>query len=209
MFAIGVIAVVLSLGAVLQPGAARGADGVNTRRPTPNSQTAPGRNAPKPDALDVGSRASGVDSAERLRVVSAALEQFSATDLAGRRWTAADLGGRVVLLDFWATWCAPCLADLPLLQALRQEHPRDDFEILGISLDVTSRRAFVSWLNRHRIEWPQIHLRQGYAADVPTLFGVEQLPSTVVIDRAGRVAGIDVRGDRLVAVVNALVGDTP
>jgi hypothetical protein len=64
-------------------------------------------------------------------------------------------------------------------------------------------------LNRHRIEWPQIHLRQGYAADVPTLFGVEQLPSTVVIDRAGRVAGIDVRGDRLVAVVDVLVGAYP
>jgi thiol-disulfide isomerase/thioredoxin len=162
-----------------------------------------------PSALEVGRWELGVDAGERFRVVSAALEQFSATDLAGRRWTAADLGGRVVLLDFWATWCAPCLADLPLLQALRQKHPRDDFEILGISLDVTSRRAFVSWLNRHRIEWPQIHLRQGYAADVPTLFGVEQLPSTVVIDRAGRVAGIDVRGDRLVAVVDALVGASP
>lgn len=158
---------------------------------------------------EVGSGEPGAERARRHQLAADAIDQFGAVDLDGRRWTTGDLKGQVVLLDFWATWCAPCLADLPLLRALRQKHAREDFEILGISLDVTSRRGFVSWLNRHRIDWPQVHLRQGYAADVPRLFGVEQLPSTVVIDRDGRVAGIDVRGDRLVALVDALVGDTP
>lgn len=158
---------------------------------------------------EVGSGEPGADRALRHRLAADAIDQFDTVDLDGRRWTTGDLMGQVVLLDFWATWCAPCLADLPLLRALRQKHARKDFEILGISLDVTSRRGFVSWLNRHRIDWPQVHLRQGYAADVPRLFGVEQLPGTVVIDRDGRVAGIDVRGDRLVALVDALVGDTP
>jgi thiol-disulfide isomerase/thioredoxin len=162
-----------------------------------------------PGGGDPAQRVEGVDPAQRVEVVSAALEQFEATDLAGRRWDAGALAGRVVLLDFWATWCAPCLADLPLLQALRQKHARDDFEILGISLDVTSRRAFVSWLNRQRIDWPQIHLRQGYAAEVPRLFGVEQLPSTVVLDREGRPAAIDVRGEQLVVIVDALVAGAP
>lgn len=145
--------------------------------------------------------------AEQAAAAAAAMEQFSATDLTGQRWTAADLRGRVVLLDFWATWCAPCLADLPLLDMLRAKHSRADFEILGISLDVTSRRAFVSWLNRNRVDWPQVHDRSGYAGKVPRLFGIDQLPSTIVVGRDGRPAGIDVRGERLVALVDALVAD--
>ena len=94
---------------------------------------------------------------------SEALAKLDATDIAGARWTIAEMRGRVVLIDFWATWCAPCLTDLPELKAVRQRHPRSDFEILGISVDVSSRRTFVSWLNRHRIDWPQVHEPGGYA----------------------------------------------
>jgi thiol-disulfide isomerase/thioredoxin len=145
------------------------------------------------------------DADTRYDEVATALEQFTATDLSGRRWTSSNLRGKVVLLDFWATWCAPCLADLPLLQALRAKHSRTDFEIVGISLDVTSRRSLVSWLNRHRIAWPQVHERAGYSAGLPRLFGIEQLPSTVVVGRDGRPVAIDIRGERLIAVVDALV----
>ncbi len=137
-------------------------------------------------------------------VPTAPLPAFSATDLDGQRWTAADLRGRVVLLDFWATWCAPCLAELPRLKTLRARHSRADFEILGISLDVTSRRSFVSWLNRNRIDWPQVHERAGYAANLPRLFGVDRLPRTLVIARDGTIAATDLRGERLAAVIDAL-----
>ncbi len=139
---------------------------------------------------------------------SAPLPAFSATDLDGQRWTAADLRGRVVLLDFWATWCAPCLAELPRLKTLRARHSRADFEILGISLDVKSRRSFVSWLNRNRIDWPQVHERAGYAANLPRLFGVDRLPRTLVIARDGTIAATDLRGERLAAKIDALVADT-
>jgi thiol-disulfide isomerase/thioredoxin len=137
--------------------------------------------------------------------VSRAVHRFVATDLDGQRWTTADLRGRVILLDFWATWCAPCLAEMPRLKSLRSKHSRDDFEIVGISLDVTSRQAFVSWLNRNRIEWPQVHERAAYSGKVPRLFGIDRLPRTVLIDRDGSVAAVDVRGDRLAALVDELV----
>lgn len=140
---------------------------------------------------------------------SAALQRLSAVDLEGRRWTADSLRGRVVLIDFWATWCAPCLAEMPRLKALRSRHHRRDFEILGISVDATSRPALVSWLNRNRIEWPQVHERSGYSGPTVRLFGIESLPRTILIDRDGTVVARDVRGETLVALVDDLVAAAP
>ena len=130
-----------------------------------------------------------------------AIQQFAGTDLTGRRWTVDDLRGRVVLIDFWATWCAPCLADLPRLKSLRERHSRAHFEILSVSLDVKSRQELVSWLNRNRIDWPQIHERAGYSAGLPRLFGVDRLPRTLIVGRDGRVIARDVRGDALVRLI--------
>lgn len=137
--------------------------------------------------------------------IEAALGRFTATDLAGATWSLPEMQGRVVLLDFWATWCAPCLAELPRLGVLREKYSDSGFEILGISLDVMSRQAFVSWLNRHRIDWPQVHDRMGYAGNVPRLFAVDRLPRSVLVARDGRVAAIDARGEQLAALVDALV----
>jgi thiol-disulfide isomerase/thioredoxin len=139
----------------------------------------------------------------------AALARLEASDLDGRRWSLDEFRGRVVLLDFWATWCAPCLADIPKLQALRARYPRHEFEIVGISLDATSRRALTSFLNRNRIDWPQIHQPRGYGSEIARLFRIEQLPVTVVLDRNGFVSGVHLRGDALASRIHELVTAEP
>jgi len=146
------------------------------------------------------------DAMDQSRPAADALKNLEAIDLNGREWTAAEMRGRIVLLDFWATWCAPCLAELPRLKALRARHSREHFEILGISLDVKSRQSFVSWLNRNRIDWPQVHERAGYSAGVARLFGVDRLPRTVLVGRDGTIAAVDLRGDQLAARIDELVG---
>jgi thiol-disulfide isomerase/thioredoxin len=146
--------------------------------------------------------ATAASAAERGRDVLARLD---ATDVSGRRWTAGDLRGRVVLIDFWATWCAPCLADLPGLKRLRARHARADFEIVGVSLDATGRRSLVSWLNRNRIEWPQINEPGGYSAVTVRLFGVDRLPSTILVDHDGSIAATNLRGSELIDRVDALI----
>jgi thiol-disulfide isomerase/thioredoxin len=126
------------------------------------------------------------------RELQASVDAIDVVDLDGRRWTAATLRGRIVLIDFWATWCAPCLSQIPEVKRLRARHG-DRFEVLAISLDTRTRRDLVSWLNRHDIRWPQVHDGRGFASPTARRFGVAALPaSLLVVD--GRIAAYNLRG---------------
>ncbi|MEM6455899.1 MAG: TlpA disulfide reductase family protein [Acidobacteriota bacterium] len=126
------------------------------------------------------------------------------TDLDGQVWTPDARAGRVVVLDFWATWCAPCLAELPHLRALDARHGDDDLLILGIALDAIDRPRLRAFLSRHGVTWPQIHAPTGASSPLARRFGVGAVPVTVVIDRKGRIVARDLRGEALAAVVEAL-----
>ena len=127
------------------------------------------------------------------------------TDLDGRTWSAGEIRGRVVLLDFWATWCAPCLVELPYLKRVRARYSRDELEIIGVSFDVLDRRGFVSWINRHRVDWPQVFDGRGRHGPAARQFGVTAVPSSFLIDAEGKVVGRNLRGERLIAAIDAQV----
>jgi thiol-disulfide isomerase/thioredoxin len=129
------------------------------------------------------------------RDLQRAVDGLHVVDLEGKRWTAADLEGRVVLIDFWATWCAPCLVQIPELKRLRARYG-DRFEVLAISLDSRSRRDLVAWLNRQDIVWPQVHDGRAFSSPAARPFGVAALPaSLLVVD--GRIVAANLRGERL------------
>lgn len=127
------------------------------------------------------------------------------TDVQGHLWTSEKLEGQVVLLDFWATWCAPCLAELPNLRQLHERHTKDGLRIVGIALDAIDRRGLRSFLLRHDIGWPQVHASTGVESDLAQRFGVEAVPVTVLIDRKGRVIARDLRGVALAKVIETLL----
>ena len=135
---------------------------------------------------------------------SLALPDVRATDISGTAWTTDQLRGRVTVIDFWATWCAPCLAEMPRLKRIRESYPRSELEILGVALEPGARRTLVSWLNRNRVDWPQIQER-GYDGALATAFGVRELPATVVVDVDGRISAIGLRGEALEQHVAGLV----
>jgi thiol-disulfide isomerase/thioredoxin len=144
-------------------------------------------------------------AARQAAVAAAAFAQFRATDMDGRVLTASSLRGRVVVLDFWATWCAPCLAEVPTYQRLRREHDASRLEIIGVSVDVLDRRGLVSWLNRQQVTWTQIHDRRGYSGELAQQFKVVMLPTTYVFDAEGRMVAANVRGERLIQTVSELL----
>jgi thiol-disulfide isomerase/thioredoxin len=146
-----------------------------------------------------------VTAVEELDASTRAFASFDARDLAGRRWRAADLAGRVVLLDFWATWCAPCLADVPYLRRARERFPENQFTIIGVSLDTADRRTLAAWLNRQRVDWPQIWDDRGFDGPLARQFRVESLPRSVLFDPRGRAVATDIRGERLLPLLQKLL----
>lgn len=115
---------------------------------------------------------------------------FTLTDLNGEPWTLKDLKGKVVMLNFWATWCPPCRKEMPDLQNLYQQFETQDFVILGISDDEPDKvRAFVQ---KQGTTYPVL-LDTG--SKVNHLLHVQGIPKTFVYDRQGKLVSqsIDMR----------------
>jgi thiol-disulfide isomerase/thioredoxin len=155
----------------------------------------------------VSAPAASANDAGRLRQLTEAFTALDARDMNGHRWTAETLRGRVVVLDFWATWCAPCWTEIPWLQKIHDRPDPARVQVIGISLDATDRRTLVAWLNRQRIDWPQIWDRSGYDGPLAERFRVGSLPTTILVGPDGRVVATNLRGAKLVAAVEALLAD--
>jgi len=112
---------------------------------------------------------------------------FSLRSLGGELFSLAQFRGRVVILDFWASWCAPCRATMPTLHALWQDVASRGVVLVGISLD-RSEAAAASYLAANNYE-DMVALWESLAAaqSVASLYGVRAIPRTVVIDRNGVV----------------------
>jgi thiol-disulfide isomerase/thioredoxin len=102
----------------------------------------------------------------------------------GQPFELAALRGRVVLLDFWASWCGPCRESLPLYQKLRDEFPRTDFEVVAVNVDDEKQDA-LAFLERIPLQFPLLHDEGGKVAAAYALKG---MPSSYLIDRDGNVA---------------------
>ena len=133
------------------------------------------------------------------RDLQAAVDDLDVIDLHGTRWTAADLKGRVVLIDFWATWCAPCLTQIPELKRARERFG-ETFEVLAISVDSRTRRDLIAWLNQREVDWPQVHDGRAFSSPAARRFGVVALPASVLVAN-GRIAAFNLRGRELEAAV--------
>ena len=99
--------------------------------------------------------------------------------------TLADFDGRTVLLEFWATWCGPCIADAPGFVDLYARTDRDDFEILGIALDYPA--DVTAFSETYGMTWPQTVEPNRNGRPMTTLFGVRGYPTSVVIGPDGRI----------------------
>ena len=99
----------------------------------------------------------------------------------GKSLSLATYRGKVVYLDFWASWCPPCLTSLPLLEELRKQFPSDQFQILAVNVDQDVEKAR-KFLERTGVGYPSATDPKGR---LPGVFGIETMPTSFLIDRGG------------------------
>ncbi|MCS7239663.1 MAG: thioredoxin-like domain-containing protein [Candidatus Bipolaricaulota bacterium] len=126
--------------------------------------------------------------------------------LTGQELSLRDLRGRVVLLDFWATWCPPCMASLPEVKKVYEEFHTQGFEIVGISLD-ESREDLERILKDYGISWLVAFEGKRWDNALANLYRVSQIPTTYLLDKAGTIRFRNMEGEELRKAVVELIGE--
>ena len=126
---------------------------------------------------------------------------FDVKGLDGKPLSVAGEKGKVVLIDFWATWCGPCRAELPNVIDTYKKYHDKGFDIIGVSLD-SDRDKLDDFLKKQDgMSWPQFFDGQGWGNELAKKYGVEAIPFTVLIGPDGKIIGTDLRGEKLGAAV--------
>ena len=102
----------------------------------------------------------------------------------------SDLKGKLVLIDFWASWCGPCRKSNPKLVRLYDKYKNLGFEIFGVSID-ESKADWKKAINKDKLQWKQVINNKGWEGSVPQIWKIEQIPTSYLIDKSGNIIAID------------------
>ncbi|MCZ6689493.1 MAG: TlpA disulfide reductase family protein [Planctomycetota bacterium] len=141
--------------------------------------------------------------------------EINVKDTAGNVVTLGDYKGKVLLIDFWATWCGPCIGELPGLKAIYNDYKDKGFDILGISLD-RDLNKLKNFVDVEEMAWRQIfdktdienpeEGKPSFKYVLAQRYGVPGIPKTYLIDRDGNVVHIGLRAEGLREAVEKLIG---
>jgi thiol-disulfide isomerase/thioredoxin len=165
-----------------------------TRLKTEFPDTKPGKNAD--EILASIKKQAEAKKIKAALVDGAVFPDFAEKDLAGKPLAIANFKGKVVLVDFWATWCGPCVAELPSVLKAYEKYHAKGFEIIGISLD-KDEAALNSFIKKKNLPWPQYFDGQGWQNKLAGKYGITSIPATYLLNGEGKIIGQDLRGDAL------------
>ena len=132
---------------------------------------------------------------------------FSLEDLNGKKVDLKQFRGKVVFLNFWATWCGPCKEEMPSMEALYQKFKEKGFVFLTISVDYEEKKKVKEFINKHHYTFPVLIDSKCLTLD---LYGVKGIPTTILIDKKGRMVGSavgprDWKHPEIISILNQLV----
>ena len=137
--------------------------------------------------------------------VGCSLKDIKASTPDGMELAVSDVAksAKVLLIDFWASWCGPCRAEMPNVKAVYDKFHSQGFEIIGVSLD-TKAEAWKQAISELGMTWPQISDLKGWECEGAATYGVQAIPATVLV-KDGKIVARDLRGDELAAKVEELL----
>lgn len=129
------------------------------------------------------------------------------TDLNGKEIDLEKMKDKVILVDFWATWCGPCIAEMPNVTAAYETYKDKGFEVVGISLD-EDKAAVGKFIADNKMPWPQFVDGKGWENELAQRFGIRSIPATFLVGKGGRIVASNLRGPDLEAAIEkALAGE--
>lgn len=133
---------------------------------------------------------------------------FAEKDLLGNPLSVSKYEDKVVLVQFWATWCVPCVAELPIINKAYSKHHSNGFEVIGISLDQDEQKL-KGFLKAKAIPWAQYFDGQGWHNRLAVKYGIDTVPATFLLDRQGKIIGQDLCGEALEEALTKALTNTP
>ena len=132
------------------------------------------------------------------------MPNFSLPDQFGQTVEWKEFSGKYVLIDFWASWCAPCIRELPNIKKLYEECKDMNFEIVGVSLD-RDKEKWINAIKEHGMPWPQLCDFKVWDTQPAKLCNVDAVPFTILVDPKGNVIAVNLRGEELANKVKELI----
>ncbi len=132
---------------------------------------------------------------------------FRLEDLSGKKVELKHFKGKVIFLNFWATWCGPCKEEMPSMEALYQKFKERGFVFLTISVDYEEKKKVKEFIDKHHYTFPVLIDSKCLTLD---LYGVKGIPTTILIDKKGRMVGRaigpkDWKHPEIISVLNQLI----
>jgi len=128
--------------------------------------------------------------------------EIAFTDLKGNPVDLEKLKDKIVLVDFWATWCPPCVAEMPNILATYEKYREKGFEVIGISLD-DDKAALEKFVADQKLPWPQHFDGKGMDGEIATRYAIGRLPATFLLGKGNKIIAADLRGPQLEEAIEA------
>ncbi len=122
--------------------------------------------------------------------------ELAFTDTKGKDVDMSKMKDKVVLVDFWATWCGPCIAEMPNVIAAYEKYHDKGFEVIGISLDET-KQPLVEFTEGRGMTWPQYFDGKGWENEIAQRYGIKSIPATFLVGKDGKIIASNLRGTQL------------